>query len=130
MTPTGFDSFKSLKGQTDLPSGEEQRKYRRTVYTHDDWKKHRSQDRFFYYIAAIFKSGVYKNLGREVSWTVAVATFVVGYNIIANEYTDFGGVQRTVPILSDLLPKLSLPLNVFTVTSPSLGLLLGKYMLA
>jgi len=124
MKPTGFDSFKSLKGQTDLPSGEEQRKFRRTVYTHDDWKKHRSQDRFFYYIAAIFKSGVYKNLGREVSWTVAVATFVVGYNIIANEYTDFGGVTHTVPFLGDVLPKLSLPLNLFTTTSPSLGLLL------
>ena len=118
----GFDSFRDLKDITNLPDGEEQRKYRRTVYTHDDWKKHRSQDRFFYYIAAIFSSGVYKNLFREVSLVSAIATFVVVYNGITHGYTDLDGVKHSG--LIEFLPKLALPLNVFTVTSPSLGLLL------
>jgi hypothetical protein len=65
----------------DVPGGEEQRKFRRTVYTHDDWRKHRSQDRFVYYLAAFFKSGVYKNLGREVGFVTLVAIFVCVYNV-------------------------------------------------
>lgn len=118
----GFDSFRDLKDITNLPDGEEQRKYRRTVYTHDDWKKHRSQDRFFYYLAAIFSSGVYKNLFREVSLVTFIATMVVVYNGITHGYTDLDGVKHSG--LIEFLPKLALPLNVFTVTSPSLGLLL------
>eukprot|EP00586_Coscinodiscus_wailesii_P021952 CAMPEP_0172495744 /NCGR_PEP_ID=MMETSP1066-20121228/75667_1 /TAXON_ID=671091 /ORGANISM="Coscinodiscus wailesii, Strain CCMP2513" /LENGTH=86 /DNA_ID=CAMNT_0013267613 /DNA_START=49 /DNA_END=306 /DNA_ORIENTATION=+ len=43
-TTTGWDSYAGRK-LTDYPSGEDQRKLRRTVYSHDDWKKHRSQDR-------------------------------------------------------------------------------------
>lgn len=55
----GFDSFKRMRRTIkDISFGEDSRKYRRTVYSHDDWKKHRSQDRFVYYLAAIFKSGV------------------------------------------------------------------------
>jgi hypothetical protein len=44
----------------DIAYGEESRQYRRTVYSHDDWRKHRSPDRFFYYIGTIFSSGIYK----------------------------------------------------------------------
>ena len=125
---TGWDSFRDMKKMTNVPSGEEQRMFRRTVYTHDDWKKHRSQDRFFYYLLAIFKSGVYKNLGREV-WTVTlIATFVVVYNAITQGYQDLAGVSQAALIQSQFLPKLTLPLTAFTVTSPSLGLLLGKYL--
>ena len=123
---TGWDSFRDMKKMTNVPSGEEQRMYRRTVYTHDDWKKHRSQDRFFYYLLAIFKSGVYKNLGREV-WTVTlIATFVVLYNAVTQGYQDLSGVTQAALIQTQFLPKLTLPLTAFTVTSPSLGLLLGK----
>ena len=67
--------------------GEESRQYRRTVYTHDDWVKHRSQDRFFYYIIAMLKSGVYKNIVREVFVTTFVAISVFGFNIAATGYT-------------------------------------------
>jgi hypothetical protein len=124
-TSTGWDSFEKLRTMTNIPSGEEQRKFRRTVYSHDDWKKHRSQDRFLYYLTAIFKSGVYKNLGREVALTTSVAIFVCVYNLVVGGYTDFAGVQHDALIASDLLPKLGLPLSAFTLTSPSLGLLLG-----
>jgi len=123
---TGWDSFRDLKSLKDIPSGEQSRQYRRTVYSHDDWKKHRSQDRFFYYLAAIFKSGVYKNLTREVLATTSVATFVVLYNILVTGYTDFAGVAHGALINSPVFPKLGLPLAPFTLASPSLGLLLGK----
>lgn len=126
---TGWDSFRDMGDMTNVPGGEAQRQFRRTVYTHDDWKKHRSQDRFIYYLAAIFNSGVYKNLGREVGAVAAVATFLVVYNALVGGYTDFEGVKHAallqIPLLGDL-PKLTLPLAAFTVTSPSLGLLLGK----
>ena len=123
---TGWDSFRDMKKMTNVPSGEEQRKFRRTVYSHDDWKKHRSQDRFFYYLLAIFKSGVYKNLGREVWTATLIATFVVVYNAVVGGYQDLDGVQQAALISSPYLPILTLPLTAFTLTSPSLGLLLGK----
>ena len=44
----------------EIPYGEESRKYRRTVYTHEDWVKHRSPDRFFKNIMSTTKSGIYK----------------------------------------------------------------------
>lgn len=124
---TGWDSFKGARDFTNIPSGEEQRKFRRTVYTHKDWKKHRSQDRFVYYLLAIFKSGVYKNIGREVLTITGVAAFVCVYNAVIGGFTDFNGVQQAALIQSQFLPKLTLPLSLFTITSSSLGLLLGKF---
>jgi hypothetical protein len=125
-TSTGYDSFERLKKLTNVPSGEGQRKFRRTVYSHDDWKKHRQQDRFIVYLAAIFKSGVYKNLAGEVTLATLIATFVCVYNLIVGGYTDFAGVQHDAIISSPFLPKIGLPLAAFTLTSPSLGLLLGR----
>ncbi|GAX26878.1 hypothetical protein FisN_9Lh172 [Fistulifera solaris] len=121
---TGWDSFKGVRDFTNIPSGEEQRKFRRTVYTHKDWKKHRSQDRFIYYLLAIFKSGVYKNIGREVITITAVAALVCVYNSLVGGYTDLNGVQQAALLQSQFLPKLTLPLSLFTITSSSLGLLL------
>lgn len=122
---TGWDSFRDLRKATNVPSGEEQRKFRRTVYSHDDWKKHRSPNRFLYYLLAIFKSGVYKNLGREVWATTLVAAFVCVYNGLVGGFQDFEGTKQAALISTDFLPKLALPLSAFTLTSPSLGLLLG-----
>jgi hypothetical protein len=127
--PTGFDSFQDAKDVAELknmPVGEAQRSFRRTVYTHDDWRKHRSSDRFFLYILSIFKNGVYENLGREIGAVTAISTFVVIYNALAGGYTDITGVEH-----AGLLPfdKLGIPMGAFTLTSPSLGLLLGRYIL-
>ena len=72
--------------------GEESRKFRRTaVYTHDDWVKHRSPNRFFRNLSSSFsQSGIYKNLGREVlATTVGVAPFLVTWNCIFGDYQDF-----------------------------------------
>lgn len=104
--------------------GEGSRKYRRTVYTHNEWVKHRSSDRFFGNLSTMVNSGVYKSLAKEVLATTAVATFVVLYNAVAGGYTDLEGAQHAA-ILS-ALPSLVLPLTPFTLLSPSLGLLLGK----
>ena len=130
VTSTGWDSFRTMKDRPikDISYGEDSRKFRRTVYTHDDWKKHRSPDRFLYYLTAIFKSGVYKNLGREVTATTVVAMFVCLYNAVVGGYEDFEGVKHAALISTSLLPKLGLPLAPFTLASPSLGLLLGMLL--
>ena len=44
----------------DIPYGETSRQFRRTVYTHDDWVKHRSPNRFIKNLSTIVSSGVYK----------------------------------------------------------------------
>jgi putative membrane protein len=122
---TGFDSFsraKDVAKMTSMPVGEAQRPFRRTVYGHDDWKKHRSQDRFFYYLLAIFKSGVYRNINREVAAVALVATAVVVFNGLTGGYVDFEGVKHAAIIPG--MQKIGLPLAAFTITSPSLGLLL------
>jgi hypothetical protein len=126
--PTGFNSFrksKDVKLMKTMPLGEAQRPFRRTIYTHDDWKKHRSQDRFFYYVLSMFnmKSGVYKNLSNEVAIVTFIATSVCLINGLTGGYTDLEGIEHAA-----LLPlgKVGIPLSAFTLTSPSLGLLLGK----
>jgi len=48
------------EGITDIPYGEESRKFRRTVYTHDDWVKHRNPNRFFKNLRTTTTSGIYK----------------------------------------------------------------------
>ena len=103
--------------------GEGSRKYRRTVYTHDEWVKHRSSDRFVRNLSSIFSSGVYKSLAKEVLATVGVASFIVIWNALTGGYTDLSGVQHDALITA--LPMLTLPLTPFTLLSPSLGLLLG-----
>ena len=131
FTSTGWDSFERIKKGgviTDFPSGERQRKYRRTVYTHDDWKKHRSQDRFLIYLKAILTQGAYQNLAGEVTLTASVAVVVCLYNALVGGYDDLNGVSHAAVLQSQYLPQLGLPLSFFTLTSPSLGLLLGTYL--
>jgi ion channel-forming bestrophin family protein len=116
----------SLPPIKDISYGEESRKYRRTVYSHDDWRKHRNPDRFLYYIVSFLSSGVYKNVGREVAFTTVIAAVVCLWNGLIGGFTDFDGVKHAAILSSNLLPLLSLPLAPFTLSSPSLGLLLGK----
>ena len=104
--------------------GEGSRKYRRTVYSHNEWVKHRSSDRFIRNLLSVFNSGVYKSLYKEVLATTGVATFLIVWNALTGGYTDLSGVQHDAII--DFLPTLSLPLTPFTLLSPSLGLLLGE----
>ena len=105
---------------------EESRSYRRTVFTHDDWVRHRSSDRFLRNLGNFVNSGVYKNIMREVSFATAIASFVVVSNILLDGYVGLDGIKHA-GVLADLhLGKLGLPMTPFTLASPSLGLLLGK----
>lgn len=110
---------------TDL-YGEGSRKYRRTVYTHDQWVKHRSPDRFGNNLSTLFNSGIYKNVGKEVVATTSVAIFVWAWNLLAGGYQDLAGVAHDPIIQGEWIKVVGLPLQAFTTVSPSLGLLLGK----
>jgi predicted membrane chloride channel (bestrophin family) len=114
----------TLPEPKDISYGEESRKYRRTVYSHDDWRKHRRTDRFIYYLVSMGSSGVYKGLAREVSAATAIATVVCLYNALVGGYVDFLGVHHDAILSSPSLTPAGLPLAPFTLSSPSLGLLL------
>lgn len=128
----GTELYDNTKQPPAIPSpksityGEESRKYRRTVYSHDDWVKHRSPDRFIRNILTSTSSGVYKNVGREIVWTVGIACFIFGWNMLAGGYQDLDGVQHDALLSGPFVTKVSLPLTPFTLASPSLGLLLGE----
>ena len=106
---------------------EESRSYRRTVFTHDDWVKHRSSDRFARNLSNFVNSGVYKNILREVSVATGIAATVVVANMLLDGYVGLDGA-RHAGLLAALHLKLSLPMTPFTLASPSLGLLLGKFI--
>ena len=109
----------------DISYGEESRKYRRTVYSHDDWRKFRSPDRFPYDLRTFINSGIYKNLAREVMAATFVAAFIVLFNAIIGGYVDFEGVKHDPLITSSWIPQLGLPQDPFVLSSPALSLLLG-----
>jgi len=104
--------------------GEGSRKYRRTVYTHPDWVKHRSSDRFVKNLSTLLNSGIYKQVFNEVMATVAVASFVCFWNGLVGGYQDFEGVKHDPIIQNALAQMVGLPLTPFTILTPSLGLLL------
>ena len=112
----------------DIPYGEESRKYRRTVFSHEDWVKFRNPNRFLKNILNTGASGIYKNVFNEISIVTAVSVFVVTWNCLVNGYTDFSGISHPAIIASgpDMDLTLRLPLDMLTTVSSSLGLLLGK----
>ena len=106
--------------------GEGSRKYRRTVYTHDQWVKHRSSDRFVNNLRTLFQSRIYKQIGREVFFTVCIAVSVCVWNALVGGYQDFGGEVHDAVIQESWALKVGLSMEIFNVLSPSLGLLLGE----
>lgn len=123
---TGWDNFciEDQNNRVELQASPEvARRFRRTVYTHEDWKKHRQQDRFLIYLGSMFKSGVYENSKNEILFTTAIATFIVVYNALRGGYTDISGIAHPAPFPGQVI---GLPMNVFTLTGSSLGLLLSK----
>ena len=63
-----------------MPYGESSRKYRRTVFTHDDWLAHRAEGRSFVNLKGIFFSGIVRQLKREVLLVSSMALAVVVWN--------------------------------------------------
>jgi hypothetical protein len=90
--------------------------------------KHRSPDRFLRNLASIPASGIYKNMGREIIATTAVATLIFFWNMIVGGYDDFNQIHHQAIVQSYYLPTIKLPLAPFTLASSSLGLLLGTYV--
>ena len=125
LSPTSLEVIDTVDERT-LYS-EQSRKFRRTVYTHDDWVKHRSPDRFYRNIASIPSSGIYKSIAKEVYATSAVAAFVVAWGCIFGDYQDLSGVTHDGPLKDSIIPVLSVPLSAFTLSSPFMGLLLSKH---
>ena len=121
---TGFDNFCVEAPENRAVTPEDARRFRRTVYTHNDWAKHRQQDRFVTYVSSTFSSGIWQNAKNEILLATAIATFVVVYNALRGGYTDFAGVAHAAPWPGQTI---GLPLSSFTLTGSSLGLLLSKY---
>jgi hypothetical protein len=101
---------------------EASRPYRRSVFMHDEWVAHRSTDRFFKSITNLPESGVLRSRFKEVAVVVSFSSFLVLWNILAGGYTDFDGIKHGAVV--EHLPVLSIPLSIFSLTAPSLGLLL------
>jgi len=85
---------------------EESRKFRRTIYMHDEWTKHRSSERFVINMRTISKSGVVQALGPELSKITATAVFCVVTNTLLTGYQDFNGVTHASPLESIALVSL------------------------
>jgi hypothetical protein len=60
MSSTSLPAAPPDTATKDIPYGEISRQFRRTVYTHDDWVKHRSPNRFVKNLFSIVSSGIYK----------------------------------------------------------------------
>ena len=95
------------------PYGEESRRYRRTVYRHADWIKHRSETRLLRNLKGTFTSGVVRSLLSEVFAVLAVTALILFWNI--------GQPYIGQPTPDNLLVLPGLP---FTLSAPALGLLL------
>ena len=63
-----------------VPYGEESRKYRRTVYSHKDWIRHRSSERLVPNLNGMFMSGIVRQLQSEILLMAGVASIVVLWN--------------------------------------------------
>jgi predicted membrane chloride channel (bestrophin family) len=94
-----------------VPYGESSRKYRRTIYTHDDWLAHRSNDKLLGPIISMFSSGIVRQVKNKILVVSSVAFFVVFWNDLLCPW-------------NGNLPHLTLPTLPFTLSSPALGLLL------
>ena len=105
---------------------EESRKFRRTVYMHDEWVKHRSSERFFRNLNTLSSSGVGKALKVELAFVTGAAVFCVLMNMLFTGYTDFSGVVQEAPLaaIGKEIGPISLPALPFTIAMPALSLLL------
>ena len=117
-------SLKEAYSQGIRPYGEESRRYCRTVYRHEDWLKHRSETRLLRNLKGTFTSGVVRSLVSEVAAVVLVALVVIVWNSAAFGYYDLDNVLQPGLFPAPEYLRLQLPIAVFTISSPALGLLL------
>ena len=107
------------------PYGEESRRYRRTVYRHQDWLKHRSETRLLRNLNGIFTSGVVRSLLSEVGAVAIMAMLTLLWNAAMFGYVDFANIPQA-GFFGDVPQtlRMQLPIGLFTLSSPALGLLL------
>jgi ion channel-forming bestrophin family protein len=108
------------------PYGEESRRYRRTIYRHENWLQHRSETRLLRNLQGTLSSGVVRSLLSEVAAVVLVSLLVLLWNATLFGYVDIlnaphpGIYGAGVPAFL----RIQLPITLFTLSSPALGLLL------
>jgi putative membrane protein len=110
MRPGSLEEATAELGR--VPYGESSRKYRRSVFTHDDWLVHRSNDRLLGNLASMFFSGVVRQVKNKILLISSLSVFIIFWNdyLATYYYTD--------------LWHLCLPSMPFSLSSPALGLLL------
>jgi len=105
--------------------GEQSRLFRRTVFTPEDWIKHRSQLRFFQNLLTLFKSGIFSDVLNQVLFIGGIATFIEIWNCLAVAgYVDFQGIQHESLLHLPDYMLMTLPAQGFTWSVSALGLLL------
>jgi len=117
------------KKQVKESYGEKNRKFRRTVYGHDDWLRHRSSERFSMNFQSILRSDVFRQLLVEVGAVTSMATKILIWNgCMLTGWIGFDGSLHEALLKSSLQDPtrfiISIPGLPFLLSSPSLGLLL------
>jgi putative membrane protein len=123
LSSTDQDEIAPLKGREAY--GEQSRKFRRTVFSADDWVKHRDPDRFFRNLSTLSQSGIVVQLVNEVATVTALAMLVCIWNLaLIDGYVDVSGVHHDPLYQIPTFLKFALPVGPFTLSSSALGLLL------
>eukprot|EP00639_Heterosigma_akashiwo_P033807 CAMPEP_0194743920 /NCGR_PEP_ID=MMETSP0296-20130528/100575_1 /TAXON_ID=39354 /ORGANISM="Heterosigma akashiwo, Strain CCMP2393" /LENGTH=449 /DNA_ID=CAMNT_0039655995 /DNA_START=201 /DNA_END=1550 /DNA_ORIENTATION=+ len=73
---------------------EEERKTRRVVFDHKDWRRHRSARRRFRSVTSIFDSGTLRGLRNEVLVVTVSSILVCGWNTISSRAAAAGLLPR------------------------------------
>lgn len=115
----------STDNNTKMIYGERSRRFRRTIYTAEDWIQHRDPNRFFRNLVSIFRSGVANQVYKEVFFVTVAAAFVDIWNgLFLTGYSDFSGGQHEPLYQFPNYLLLELPIEPFQLSSTVLGLLL------
>lgn len=77
---------------------EDNRPFRRTVFMHDDWVRHRSSERFLRNMRTLPSSGINQALSKELTFVTLIALSIVGLNALGSGYQDFSGVMHEGPL--------------------------------
>ena len=124
MRPGSIKEATRLQGYK--PYGEESRRYRRTIYRHEDWLNHRSETRLLRNLKGTFTSGVVRSLLSEVAAVALASVLIIVWNSALFGYNDLSNVAQPGLLSTEQFDFLraSLPVSIFTLSSPALGLLL------
>jgi hypothetical protein len=90
---------------------ESNRKFRRTVFDKQNWRRHRSSNRYFQELRNMPKSVILRGLGVQTLVVTLFSLFIVSYNTLVE--------LKKFPFP---MPVLSFPALPFALTSSSLGM--------